>query len=549
MATGSLLLLMSGLLPLSLATAAFSRHARPWLPALAMAAPLPALALALVGAEQTLDLPWVVLGTRLGLDGTGRAALALSATVWLAAAVYSWRSPEIAAHRTGYYLSFLLAMAGSLVLPLAQDAITFYVAFSLMGLAPYWLVAHFRTAKTDRAARWYLALTLVGELALFVGILMSVVAIGPVMPAFSGAIPPAVALALAALGLAIKAGLVPFHLWLPLAHPAAPVAASAVLSGVMVKAAVVGALRFLPPESLAFAASAEPLAWLGAATATYAAVVGLMQTGTKAALAYSTVSQMGLLALAVSLYVSNPTQAASLAVLLFVLHHGFSKAALFLGLGIRLSGARAHLLLLLGLALPAAALAGLPLTGGAAAKGALKYLAGESWVFYFISASSVLTTLLMLRILCLQQYAVGAEDRGPSHPACIASWLAVTLCAVFWPFAWSEAEAALSYSLTADPAFSALWPVVLGMGVAALATMAFRKSRIAVPEIPAGDVASLVRIPAIRLDDETAETPAPTKSRSSASNRAARAERAMGEWWFITISGTLLLAALFFTLL
>ncbi|MBO6528296.1 proton-conducting transporter membrane subunit [Erythrobacter sp.] len=539
---GNFLLLGSWLLPLVLSAVALSPGLRKLLPAMGVVAPLPALALAILGSPAVLDLPWLVLGTRLGLDPTGRIFLVLAAVVWLAAALFGWRAAEIGQRRAGYDVAFLMAMSGSLLLPLAQDAITFYVAFSLMGLSSYWLVAHFRTAATDRAARWYLVLTLVGEFALFVGVLLAVIAIGPVMPAFSGDSAPLIALAFAAFGLAIKTGLVPFHLWLPLAHPAAPVAASAVLSGVMVKAGILGALRFLPNNGAVAAVAVDPVLWFGAATAIYGALVGLMQTGTKAALAYSTVSQMGLLCLAFGLLLRSPGEAATLAILLFVLHHGFAKAALFLGLGIRASAENASVLLVC-LALPAAALAGLPFTSGAAAKGALKLLAGDGWAIQFVSASSILTTLLMLRILWLHRRDITRPGRSPSHPTALVAWLGVTLCVLAWPMVWPEAGDAVAYSLTPKAAFSAVWPVTLGLVAAALALWFLRTRALSIPQVPPGDIAAFVRLPRVRTADEAPAKPS-EDAPFFAFDRLRDFESRLAQWSIVTLAGTVLAAAL-----
>jgi formate hydrogenlyase subunit 3/multisubunit Na+/H+ antiporter MnhD subunit len=94
------------------------------------------------------------------------------------------------------------------------------------------------------------------------------------------------------LGFGLKAGLVPLHVWLPLAHPAAPMPASAVLSGAIVKAGIIGLIRFLPfGESLP--GWGEVLAAMGLFTAFYGVAIGITQANPKTVLAYSSVSQMG----------------------------------------------------------------------------------------------------------------------------------------------------------------------------------------------------------------------------------------------------------------
>ena len=90
-------------------------------------------------------------------------------------------------------------------------------------------------------------------------------------------------------------GLVPLHVWLPLAHPAAPMPASAVLSGAIIKAGVIGLIRFLPLDG-SLADWSAGLTSLGLVTAFYAVAVGITQANPKTVLAYSSVSQMGFVA-------------------------------------------------------------------------------------------------------------------------------------------------------------------------------------------------------------------------------------------------------------
>ena len=88
-------------------------------------------------------------------------------------------------------------------------------------------------------------------------------------------------------------GLVPLHVWLPLAHPAAPMPASAVLSGAIIKAGVIGLIRFLPFDG-ALPDWGAVLTAVGLLTAFYGVAVGITQANPKTVLAYSSVSQMGL---------------------------------------------------------------------------------------------------------------------------------------------------------------------------------------------------------------------------------------------------------------
>src|SRR5690606_7309656 len=96
-------------------------------------------------------------------------------------------------------------------------------------------------------------------------------------------------------GFGIKAGALPLHVWLPLAHPAAPTPASAVLSGAMIKAGLLGWLRFLPLGLVALPGWAALLMVLGVVAVFFGAAAGAVQQDAKAVLAYSSISQMGLM--------------------------------------------------------------------------------------------------------------------------------------------------------------------------------------------------------------------------------------------------------------
>ena len=158
------------------------------------------------------------------------------------------------------------------------------------------------------------------------------------------------------------------HVWLPLAHPAAPAPASAVLSGAMIKAALLGWLRFLPLGEEALGGWGHLLFLLGSITVIYGFLVGLVQTNPKVVLAYSSVSKMGLMTALLGLGLANPALAPALltGLVLFAAHHGLAKGALFLGVGVaHASPAR---WVVPALAIPALVLAGAPFTSGALTK-------------------------------------------------------------------------------------------------------------------------------------------------------------------------------------
>lgn len=445
------------LLPLlALATIAHTRLRRLAL----VAAPLPLAALGVLG-EGALALPRLLVGTGFGVDAVNRPLLLLAGVGWILAGAFAGTS--IRRHERGFHACWLLTLGGSAVALLGADLVTFYLGYVAMTLAAYGLVVHARSDAAWRAGRVYLVLALSGEALVLAGLLMLGAAHGNVGFAALAALEPVpIAPGLLMLGFAVKLGAVPLHVWLPLAHPVAPVPASAVLSGLLVKAGLLGMLRFVPAPALP---PAELLLALGFFGAGYAAVVGLTQGRLKTVLAYSTISQMGLVVVGLGALAAGDGPGPALAALgLFALHHGLNKIALFLGAGHRLGGAMSQLAFLL----PAAALAGLPFTSGALAKAALKdalYGAGvQAWALG-LSLSSVLTALLLVHAWRLARRHDGREA---VHPA----WAAAAIAGLLLPWLW-----AWSVQLLPPVTWAGLWDGVWPLGLALAIDAGWRRWR------------------------------------------------------------------------
>lgn len=421
------LLLLAPVAPLlCLAGAIFIRRGSAgWLPWAA----LPGLVLALlpVGTIE-LQIPWLLFGGGLGLDPTGRVFLLLTALLWLAAGLYSQGYLADSRRRRRFQVFFLLCMSGNLGLPLATDLFSFYSFFVLMSLSAYGLVVHEETAFARRAGRIYLYLVLLGEVLLFTALLLAFQASrDPALTEVAAALAVAptrhLIIGLLVAGLGIKLGMLPLHVWLPLAHPAAPIPASAVLSGAMIKAGLLGLMRMLPLGEATFTGWSMTLVGMGLVMAFFGVAVGLLQNQVKVLLAYSSISQMGLPLLALGLGLAHPDSWPLIAPAIgfYALHHGLAKGALFLGVGMGVAsnaGTMPGIILMAGRILPALALAGVPLTSGAMAKNSLKPfleltpLLSTSAMSALLALTTFGTLLLMARYLFLLRGEKTGERRS-----------------------------------------------------------------------------------------------------------------------------------------
>jgi hydrogenase-4 component B len=479
-----MLLLLTPLLPLALIplltfSPRLALKISPW-----AALPGVVTALALEPGE-TLTLDWLLLGVTLGLDETGRVFLLFSSILWLLAGLYARAYLATDARRRRFSGFFLLTMAGNLALPLALDLVTFYLAFALMTFAAFGLIVHQGSPEAHRAGRFYLVLAVVGEGLLLAGLLFSAAAAGSLA---LEAMPAAVAasswrgliVTLVLMGFGVKAGVWLLHVWLPLAHPVAPTPASAVLSGAMIKAGLLGWLRFLPLGEVDMPIFGALCLAAGLAAAYWGVVCGVSQEDPKTVLAYSSISQMGLITVALGsgLLSREAWPLAQAAILVYALHHAFAKGSLFLGVGL----AGHSRLLLIGLGLPALALVGLPLTSGALAKAALKEAMGlTGWapmLGWALPLAAAGTALLMARFLFLLQQA--PTRKGPAD-GLLLPWLASLLAVAAGTSLWSAAFGLLPAYGT--DLWEGLWPLLLGL-------LAFPVSR-KLPRIAAGDVLAL----------------------------------------------------------
>ena len=290
-------------------------------------------------------LPWI--GAHFRLDALAAAFLTLVNLGGLGASIYGMgygRHEEEPWRVRPFFPVFLAAM--NLVV-LADDAYSFLFAWELMSLASWALVmSRHRVAQTAPAGYLYLIMASGGTFALLLafGLLggsagadrFAAIQAHPLSPGLA-----ALALALTVLGTGSKAGLIPLHAWLPLAHPAAPSHVSALMSGVMTKVAIYAFIR------ITFDLMGAPSWWwgvpalvLGGVTAALGILYALMETDLKRVLAYSTIENVGIIfaALGLSLaFKADGLPGAAALALTAALFHAFNhmvfKSVLFFGAG------------------------------------------------------------------------------------------------------------------------------------------------------------------------------------------------------------------------
>lgn len=450
-----------------------------------------------------LEMPWLLLGTHLRADDTAQVFLVLTAVVWTLAALAAGPTltdPQVPRRRLIAFAA--VALVGNVGLAVAQDVVSFFTFFSMMSLAAYGLVAARDGAVARRSGRIYIGMAMVAEGALLAGFAMAVRSAGDLeLEAVRAALAEAgeadLVIALLLVGLGVKAGVLGLHMWMPLAYTAAPLPAAAVLAGALTELGLLGWLRVLPIGETSLETWGALLVAVGLAAVGYGVVVGATQSFPAAVLAYSSIGQIGLMVTGIGVALADPelAPAAVAGVLVLALLHGVVKGVMFIGLGVVAAATRraARTAAVGGLLAAALILAGAPLTGGAAAKDALKTPGAEWWAGMdtALAASAVATTVLMGRMLFLIADPARPHERLPGRgPALalgagLAAALAVPVAVATWP---PFADAYGPASPTPSGLWSALWPIAVG----ALVALGLRRLTAARPgmrpRIPTGDV-------------------------------------------------------------
>jgi len=341
--------------------------------------------------------------------------------VWLASTLYSLDYLKHEQKHDRYHTTSLVVLAAMLGVVLAGDLVTLYLCFETLGLVAFLFVIHTETDEAKKASLKYFWMTVVGGFALIGGIFLTFAlggtgAIGPLPSGHGDELIRWAAAIMLILGFGVKAGMVPVHVWLPDAHPVAPSPASALLSGVMIKAGAYGIFRvvtgiFRPEvaehveEALWHFSEQIGLAvlWIGIATMAIGVFLALQQHNAKRMLAYHSVSQMGFILAGIGAagYLGAHGAMGIAGGLFHVVNHALFKACLFLGVGAvyfrthsldmyKLGGLWKKMpLTFLFTLIAAMGITGVPLLNGFVSKCLIHHAIVEAWEYHHLASLGI----------------------------------------------------------------------------------------------------------------------------------------------------------------
>jgi multicomponent Na+:H+ antiporter subunit D len=416
----------------------------------------------------------------LRVDAMGALFAATLSLLFLLALVYSAGYLRRDGHETRYYVFFMLSQGWMLGVAFAGNLITLLVFYELFSILVYPLVVHEETPEAIRAGTKYIIYILVGGSLILLGVIFAYFLAGdqPLTP--GGILDPGTERTLLLVtfwclvaGFGVKAAVMPLHGWVPDVHPAAPASFSALLSGVMVATGCFGILRVVFEVfgvELVTALGVMPvLTVLAAVSVLLAAVLAAGEDNLKRRLAWSTISQMAYVVMAVSLLAPHVTAGA----LVHISNHAFLKGALFFCAGLLASQAgirqvsemagAAHRMPLTMAAFSIAALGivGVPPLSGFISKWVLGVgilESGHPLVLLVLLGGALLAALYLLQPVWLAYFHVPDEaaperQRPEAPPSTLVALLVATALSILFGIAAALPGLPLSLAERAAAAF------------------------------------------------------------------------------------------------
>lgn len=283
------------------------------------------------------------LGLTLTMDGFRALYVTIAAFMWAVSVIFSTEYMQEGRNVGRYYFFLLITLGATVGVFLSADLFTTFIFFEIMSFASYVWVAQDEKKESLRAAETYLAVAVIGGMALLMGLFLLYHGTGTLiireLPEACERMSSGQKLAAGIcmlLGFGAKAGVFPLHIWLPKAHPVAPAPASALLSGILTKTGIFGIL------AISLWMFREDVSWgrlllaLGTVTMALGAALALFSTNLKRTLACSSVSQIGFIVVGIgtAVLLGEENGLAVKGSLLHMVNHSLIKLLLFSAAGV-----------------------------------------------------------------------------------------------------------------------------------------------------------------------------------------------------------------------
>jgi len=292
--------------------------------------------------EVKVFVPYIMgIGLKLKLDVFRYIFVWLTSLIWFLVTIYSTQYLESYKNRNRYYLFFMLTLWSTLGIFISENFLNLFTFFEIMSLTSYPLIIHDEDKYSHEAGETYIIMAVAGGLVLLMGIFLlydytQTLDIEKLGTAINGI--GNIKYVIAALiigGFGVKAGMVPLHIWLPKAHPAAPAPASAILSGILLKTGIFGILitsQIIMQSDMKISIT---ILILGFITMFLGGFLAIFQRNIKRILAYSSMSQMGYILVAIGLMgiLKGHKTLALYGALYHIISHVLFKVLLFMAAG------------------------------------------------------------------------------------------------------------------------------------------------------------------------------------------------------------------------
>ncbi|WIF95853.1 complex I subunit 5 family protein [Caminicella sporogenes] len=281
-------------------------------------------------------------GLHLKLDVFRYIFVWVTVFIWFLITIYSTQYLIKYKNRNRYYAFFMLTLGSTLGIFLSENLLNLFTFFEIMSFTSYILVIHDEDEYAHEAGRSYISMAIIGGLILLMGLFLLFDYTGTVEISLLASRfmyldnIKYIITTLIIIGFGVKASMVPLHVWLPKAHPAAPTPASAVLSGILVKTGIFGIMIMVNIIMQGDIAVSTVIMVMGFINMFLGGFLALFQRNTKRILAYSSMSQMGYILVGLGLIgiLKEHKEIAIYATLYHIFNHAIFKVLLFLCAGI-----------------------------------------------------------------------------------------------------------------------------------------------------------------------------------------------------------------------